>query len=136
MFMRCPCGYTLSDGASPGRIRHLLLTDQGVEDLENAVDREVAEAGCVDSWWDHFQSAAAIEVWVCPKCLRLFLYPTDRPEEIIVYQRDRIGIPRDAVGFDSQVGTDEEISALAREHAGRSPLADRPAPPPPPTAEP
>src|SRR4051794_35467704 len=114
MFLRCPCGYTLSNGASPGRIRHLLLTDHGVEDLENAVDREVAQVGCVDSWPEHFESAAAIETWVCPKCLRLFLYPTDRPEEIIVYQRERIGLPPDAVGFDSQYGTYDQIKALAK----------------------
>jgi hypothetical protein len=74
MFLRCPCGYTLTDVASPGCIPHKLLTDLGVERLQDAVDREVAERGAVQSWFDHFKQAAAIETWVCPRCLRLFVH--------------------------------------------------------------
>jgi hypothetical protein len=79
VFLRCPCGYTMTSVACPGRIRHVLLTDHGVEELENLVDREVAEAKVVDSWPEHFEAAGAVETWLCPKCRRLFLHATGDP---------------------------------------------------------
>jgi hypothetical protein len=134
VFLRCPCGYTLTNVASPGAIAHKLLTDHGVERLENAVDREVAANGSIDSWPEHFEEAGAIEIWVCPKCKRLFVHAVDSPADIVVYSRESVGLPSDAVGFDSKlIGTQyanvrELIDMARREQAGESPLARRPNP--------
>ena len=129
VFLRCPCGYTLTNVASPGAIPHRLLTDRGVERLQDAADREVAAAGSVASWPEHFEAAGAIETWVCPKCLRLFVHADGAPGKIVVYRRESVGLPNGAVGSDSQlIGSDfgsvEEFVEMAlREQAGESPLA-------------
>jgi hypothetical protein len=39
-----------------------------------------------------------------------------------VYRHETTGLPGDAVGLDSQLGSLEEIMALAREQAGRCPF--------------
>lgn len=128
MFLRCPCGYTLTNVASPGAIAHRLLTDRGVERLQNEADEEVAAAGLIDSWWDHFRAAGAIETWVCPKCLRLFVHADGSPADVIIYKREAVGLPNDAIGIDSrligsQFATEEQLVAMARrEQAGESPL--------------
>jgi len=48
MFLRCLCGYTLTDIACPGRIVHLLLSAHGVERLQHAVDQEIEASGTVE----------------------------------------------------------------------------------------
>jgi hypothetical protein len=125
MFLRCPCGYILTSVACPGRVRHVLLTDHGVERLEDLVDGEVEARGVIGSWPEHFEGAGAIETWVCPKCLRMFLHAAGEAAKIVVYRHEATGLPEGSVGLDSQLGSHEDAMALGREQAGRSPFDER-----------
>lgn len=123
MFLRCPCGHILNDVASPGCVTHLLLSDHGVETLENEVDREVNDEGKVDMWPEHFEKAGAINTWLCPKCHRLFLRATGDPRKVVVYRREDISLTDDSSGIDTQFAPEDECIAHAmKHHTGRSPL--------------
>jgi hypothetical protein len=122
MFLRCPCGYTLTDIACPGRIVHHLLSAHGVERLQEAVDREVAAEGVVGGWPEHWDAAETAETWLCPKCSRLFV-GVNGPGQVRVYALERVGIEPESTGIDSQLAPMAALLELAREQAGESPLS-------------
>ncbi len=124
MFLRCPCGHTLTDTAAPGRIAHTLLSAHGVERLQNAVDAQVAAAGVVDGWPEHFEAARATEVWLCPACGRLFV-GVSAAGVGRVYSPEGTDLPRGSTGLDSQLDPAPDWDALAREQAGESPLTSQ-----------
>jgi len=121
MFLRCFCGYTLTDVACPGRVVHYLLSAHAVERLQDAVDQEVATAGVVEGWPEHWDTARAAEAWLCPQCSRLYV-GVGSAGPVRVFALERVGIDSLVGGFDSRLGTMPEVLALAREQAGESPL--------------
>jgi hypothetical protein len=121
MFLRCSCGYTLTDIASPGRIVHHLLSAHGVERLQDAIDREVEAHGVVDEWPEHWETAGAAESWLCPQCSRLYV-GMNGAGPVRVFALERVGVDAQATGIDSQLASMPELLALAQEQAGESPL--------------
>jgi len=121
MFLLCPCGYTLTDVATPGRIVHYLLSAHGVERLQNAVDKEVKDCGIVEEWPEHWDAARAAEAWLCPKCSRLFT-GINGAGPVRVFVLEQVGIDPGSTGIDSRFGPITELLALAQEQAGESPL--------------
>lgn len=121
MFIRCLCGYTLTNSACPGRIVHLLLCSHGVERLQDAVDQEVEAQGVVEGWPEHWDTAWAAESWLCPRCNRLYV-GMNGAGPIRVFALERVGIDPECTGFDSQLGPMPVLMALAKEQAGASPL--------------
>jgi hypothetical protein len=134
MFLRCPCGYTLTDIACPGRIVHLLISAHGVERFEHAVNQEVALHGCVDNWPEPWDAAPAVESWLCPSCSRLFV-GVNGPGPVRVFTLERVGIEPGTTGIDSQLAPKPILLELAREQAGESPLVSKPAEPTAPDTE-
>ncbi|QDU20338.1 hypothetical protein [Urbifossiella limnaea] len=91
MFLRCICGNSLDDIASPSpTVRHV-LTDTGIEKLQDAVDQEVAENGIVDMWPEHWETAGTQEVWLCSACERLYI-GVNGSEPIRVYKLEQVGL--------------------------------------------
>jgi hypothetical protein len=127
MFMRCPCGYTLTNIACPGKIVHVLLSAHGVERLQQAVDQEIAASGTVD-WPEPWDAAWVAESWLCPSCSRLYV-GMNSGGPVRVFALERVGIDPGCTGFDSQLGPMPVLMALAKEQAGESPLSVKPAEP-------
>jgi hypothetical protein len=128
MFLRCPCGYTLTDIACPGRIVHHLMSSHGVERLQDAVDREVEAHGVVDGWPEHWDAARAAESWLCPKCSRLFV-GVNGADPVRVFALERVGIEPGSTGIDSQLAPMPELLELAREQVSESPVSRKPTEP-------
>ena len=120
MFLRCLCGYTLTNAASPGRIVHYLLSAHAVERLQDAVDQEVAKSGVVEDWPEHWDTAQVAEAWLCPQCSRLYV-GVGGLGPVRVFALERVGVDGLATGCDSQLGM-PQVMALAGEQAGESPL--------------
>lgn len=97
MYLTCLCGYVMSNVGSPNGFECLLLTDRAVERLQDLVDAQVARDGVVDEWPEHWEASGAVEVWRCPACKRLFFAPKDRPEDVVVYAVERVGLSRNPV---------------------------------------
>ena len=128
MFLRCSCGYTLTDMACPGRIVHMLLSAHGVERLQEVVDQEVEAHGVVDMWPEHWDTAWTAESWLCPRCSRLYV-GMNGTGPVRVFILERVGIDPAATEIDSQLAPMSELQAIALEQAGESPLCVKPAEP-------
>src|SRR5689334_11028518 len=98
MNIRCLCGESLSDAASPNDIEHVLLSDSVVEKFQDLADEEVATAGVVDSWPEHWEDAGSIELWKCYNCHRLYMNVRGKPEDIIVYSVEQTGLDPERTG--------------------------------------
>jgi hypothetical protein len=122
MFLRCHCGYTMTDVATPGRIVHLLLSEHAIERLQNAVDHEAEQAGVIEGWPEHWEAARAIEAWLCPRCSRLYVGMGGRGP-VRVFTLECIGIAPAVTGLDSELGSEADLLRLASEQAGESPLS-------------
>jgi hypothetical protein len=92
MHLKCECGNVMTDIASPNDIEHLLLSYRAKEKLQDLVDAEVAKAGEIRMWPEHWEEAGAIDVWRCPDCSRLYLNARKAPSEIVVYKLERKGL--------------------------------------------
>jgi hypothetical protein len=92
MWLTCICGGRMTNGASPNDIQHLLISDRSIEQLQNLVDGEVRTNGHIGEWPEHWENSGATEVWMCPACSRLYVWPTGPRAKIIVYSIERIGI--------------------------------------------
>jgi hypothetical protein len=96
MRLKCICGHTMTDIAHPNSIEHLLLDAYAQEQLENLLDKEVAENGKIDLLSDHFDEVKAIDVWKCNACERLYVNAHGNPEDIIVYSIEQRGVDPDS----------------------------------------
>jgi hypothetical protein len=92
MYFTSMCGYVMSNVAFPNPIAYHVLSALDRERLENFADEECAANGVIDGWPEHWE-ATTIEVWKCPQCHRVYVNPTGPPEEVVVYQHERVGMP-------------------------------------------
>ncbi len=80
MRLRCRCGHTMNNVASPGHVVHHLLTEYGVEQLWGAADRDVSE------------TVGHRECWLCPECGRLYVGLDGPHSAVRVYTPEAVGI--------------------------------------------
>jgi hypothetical protein len=92
MYIKCLCGNTPNNVASPNNVEHLLLNSYAIEKLQDLVDEEVKENGSVDMWPEHWDKCGAIEVWKCLECGRLLFNPKGAPKDVMVYKFERKGL--------------------------------------------
>ncbi len=95
MFLKCLCGNTMSDIASPNGVEGKYLDDYTQEKLQDLVDEEVRNEKVVDMWAEHWEDAGSTIVWKCPNCERLYLNAEGEPENITVYKIERKGLLED-----------------------------------------
>ena len=98
MYLRCLCGECLSDIGAPNDTEHVLLSNRVVERFQDLADEEVAAAGIVDSWPEHWENAGSIQLWKCYKCHRLYMNVMGKPEDIIVYSVEQTGLDPERIG--------------------------------------
>jgi hypothetical protein len=125
MYLRCTCGYVLTSIASPGRIVHTLISERGMERLQDAVNQEIVSTGTVD-WPDPWDSTGCKEIWLCPACSRLFVGADGPISSIRVYRLESVGIDPQDTGIDSHLAPLDELRAIGMREAGQSPLCPIP----------
>ncbi|HEY1190941.1 MAG TPA: hypothetical protein VGE74_25135 [Gemmata sp.] len=85
----------MNNVASPGHVVHRLLSEHGVERLQDAVAGEVEATGQVD-WPEPWDAVGYTECWLCPECKRLYVGLDGPHEAVRVYAPETIGIdPQD-----------------------------------------
>jgi len=82
----------MDDIAAPNEVEHLLLDYRAKERLQDLVDAECEESSSIDLWPEHWTESGAVEVWKCPVCGRLYVNPKGRPEDIVVYRQEQVGL--------------------------------------------
>lgn len=121
MFLRCYCGYVLTNVNSPNPIEHLLLNAKSIEKMQDISDAEVAKHGVIEMWPENWEAAGGTNIWHCFKCNRLYIGVEGKNDEILVYKYERTGIPQSATGIDTEFLPEEELLEYVRkEQAGES----------------
>jgi hypothetical protein len=92
MNLTCLCGNSMSDVGSPNDMECLLISNRSIERLQDLVDEQVSRDGIVDEWPEHWEASGATEVWRCHNCNRLYFRPKGRPEDVVVYAIERVGL--------------------------------------------
>jgi hypothetical protein len=94
MKFTCLCGNPLSNTGQPNDTEHLLLSNRGVERLQDLADAQVSAEGIIDEWPEHWEESGAIEVWKCLECNRLYVFPSNSFDfdKVVVYKVERTGI--------------------------------------------
>lgn len=92
MYFTSICGHIMDNMAFPNPIEYHVLSDAHRERLESLAQQECAAAGVIEGWPEHWE-ATAVEVWKCPQCGRVYVNPTGPREEVVVYRRERVGMP-------------------------------------------
>ena len=92
MYIRCVCGNTLNNAASPNNVEHLILNSYAIEKMQDVVDVEVEENGSVDMWPEHWDESGAVDVWKCFECERLLFNVKGNPKEVLVYKLEQKGL--------------------------------------------
>ena len=92
MFLKCECGNTMNDIASPNGVEGLYLNDYAQEKLQNLVDEEVRTNKEIEMWVEHWEDAGSVVVWKCPECERLYLNATGELKDIVVYKIEKKGL--------------------------------------------
>lgn len=90
MYLKCVCGNTMSDVASPNGVEGKYLDDYAQEKLQDLVDDEVKSSKEVDMWPEHWEDAGSTVVWKCPECKRLYFNATGDLDKITVYQIEKV----------------------------------------------
>ncbi|MGL6073213.1 MAG: hypothetical protein ACRC8S_03520 [Fimbriiglobus sp.] len=125
MFLRCRCGYVMTSIATPGRIVHTLISEHGIEALQDAVNQEIRATGDVD-WPEPWDATGCTECWLCPQCSRLFVGANGPISAIRVYALESVGIADEDTGFDSQLAPMNKLREIGMRDAGESPLCPKP----------
>ena len=73
--MRCKCDEIMSNGLAPNDIQYWVYSDRAMDSIES-------ETIDVVEFW----GKADYEVWLCPKCKRLYVFGKDRNIVKFVYQ--------------------------------------------------
>ena len=94
MYFRSICGHYLDNTAFPNPIAYHVLSDRNRERLETLADRECAEHGRNRMWPEHWEELS-VEAWKCPNCERVYVNPTGPRDQVVVYKRERVGMPDD-----------------------------------------
>lgn len=93
MKFSCVCGERLSNAGTPNLFEHLLISNQGIEKLQNLVDGQTKDnQGPTDDWFENWEDSEAIEVWKCPTCQRLYFSPSEGFVSTVVYKVEQVGI--------------------------------------------
>ncbi len=92
MYLQCLCGNVMNDIAAPNSVEHLILNYAAMERLQDLVDQECSLNGVVDLWPEHWEESGAVEMWKCPECGRLYLYPKGDPKDVQVYKLEKSGL--------------------------------------------
>jgi hypothetical protein len=92
MYFRSICGHYLDNTAFPNPIAYRVIGDRDRERLETLADRECAERGSNRMWPEQWEETSA-EAWKCPVCERVYVNPTGPRDRVVVYQRERVGMP-------------------------------------------
>ena len=95
MFLKCICGNTMSDIASPNGVEGKYLNDYTQEKFQEVVDNEVSTDGKIDMWAEHWEDAGSTIVWKCLECERLYFNAIGDSENIIVYKVEKKGLPEE-----------------------------------------
>jgi hypothetical protein len=103
MYFRSLCGHYLDNTAFPNPIAHHVLSDRNRERLENLVDQECGEHGTIRMWPEHWEETT-VEAWKCPVCERVYVNPTGPRDEVVVYRKERVGLPEEAEEEESGPG--------------------------------
>lgn len=93
VILKCICGHTIDDIAAPNEVEHLLVSYRAMERLQDLVDEECGPSGSIDMWPEHWEESGAVDVWKCPICERLYVNPKGKPEDVVIYKIERIGLP-------------------------------------------
>jgi len=92
MRFECKCGNLLNDVGYPNDTEHFLLNTRSIERFQDLVDDEVSKEGQVEMWPEHWEQSGAVVIWKCHQCGRLYVNPGGRPQEVVVYSIERIGL--------------------------------------------